>query len=189
MKVFIGPYKTWIGPYQLAKPLKYLGIDSDKVGKWLDKETFVGPLCNWIDRKKKRKIRVKINRWDSWSADHTLSLVILPILKQLRDTKRGGPGTDDADVPEELRRSSAPPVENEWDTDDNWFKRWDWILNEMIFAFEQLSAEDWEAQFHWVNGDYKKGKIPFNADAYRAHAARIDNGTTLFGKYYRCLWD
>jgi molybdopterin molybdotransferase len=43
---------------------------------------------------------------------------------------------DDIDVPEELRSTSAPPKENEYDTDANHFARWDWVMDEMIFAFE-----------------------------------------------------
>ena len=63
------------------------------------------------------------------------------MLRQLRETKHGAPYTDDADVPEELRKSAAPPTEHEWDTDDNHFKRWDWILDEMIFSFEKEVAQ------------------------------------------------
>ena len=52
------------------------------------------------------------------------------------------------DVPEELRSTSAPPKENDYDTDDNHFKRWEWILNEMIWAFAQKLDDDAESQFH-----------------------------------------
>jgi hypothetical protein len=116
-----------------------------------------------------RKISVQIDPWDTWNMDHTLALIAAPMLKQLRATKHGAPYTDDADVPEELRTSAAPPTKNEWDTDDNHFKRWDWILDEMIFAFESKVTDDWEHR--------------------EAYHERISNGFRLFGKYYENLWD
>ena len=121
------------------------------------------------DSSKEQKISVRIDKWDTWSMDHTLAHIVTPMLKQLRDTKHGAPYTDDADVPEELRKSAAPPTEHEWDTDDNHFKRWDWILDEMIFAFESKVTDDWEHR--------------------EIHHERIANGFRLFGKYYEGLWD
>jgi hypothetical protein len=41
----------------------------------------------------------------------------------------------------------AQPKENEWDTDSLHFMRWDWILDEMIWAFEQKVSDDAESQF------------------------------------------
>jgi hypothetical protein len=119
--------------------------------------------------KGRRKISVKIDPWDTWNMDHTLALIATPMLKQLRETKHGAPYVDEADVPEELRKSAAPPTKNEWDTDDNHFKRWDWILDEMIFSFESKITDDWENR--------------------EANHERITNGFRLFGKYYENLWD
>ena len=51
--------------------------------------------------------------------DHTLAMIIVPMLKQLKETKHGAPFVDDEDVPEELKSTSAPAKENDWDTDDN----------------------------------------------------------------------
>jgi hypothetical protein len=53
--------------------------------------------------------------------DHTLSHIVLPMLKQLKKDKHGSPLVDDEDVPEELRSTSAPAKENDWDIDDNHF--------------------------------------------------------------------
>ena len=38
---------------------------------------------------------VKIDYWDTWSMDHTLSYIIVPMLKQLKATKHGAPYVDD----------------------------------------------------------------------------------------------
>ena len=93
---------------------------------------------------KERKISVRIDPHDTWSMYETLAHIIVPMLKQLKTSKHGSPFIDDIDVPDELKSTAAPPTEHEWDTDDNFHKRWEWALSEMIWAFEQLSDENWE---------------------------------------------
>jgi hypothetical protein len=205
MKVYIGKYKNWVGPYQIAKLLRYVGVSEDRcydIGEVLAK-TWLNDICEWVESKRSRKIKVRIDNYDVWSADHTMAFIILPILKKLKTDKHGGPNTDDKDVPEELR---ATKKENEWDTDDNWFKRWDWIMDEMIWTFEQITDDDNHKQFYSGVADIefvpcednpelstiqKTAKDTFKLDieGLKAHEARIDNGLRLFGKYYRGLWD
>ena len=139
---------------------------------------------------------VKIDRWDTWSMDHTLALIILPMLKQLQYTKHGAPYTHDEDVPEYLRSHMAQPKENEWDTDSLHFMRWDWIIAEMIWAFEQKVTDDNDAPFFdWSQANHKS---PWDKDyvgpkldreGLTKHHDRIQNGFRLFGKYYQNLWD
>jgi hypothetical protein len=154
-----------------------------------------------------RKISVKIEPWDTWSMDHSLSYIIHPMLVQLQKTKHGSPWVDDEDVPEELRSTSAPPKENEWDTDDNHHKRWEWVLDEMIWAFTQKLDDNADSQFHtgdhdieWkdvtINGEkvFEMVKGPndthvFDKEGYDAWQARKSNGFKLFGKYFEALWD
>jgi hypothetical protein len=114
--------------------------------------------------------------------DHTLSMLIHPMLEQLKETKHGSGHVDDEDVPEELRSTSAPELTKDQKdcghTDDNFHKRWDWVLDEMIFAhYSQFN--DWEDKFY-DSKDY---------DAMREIEKRIANGYRLFGKYYQGLWD
>lgn len=147
-----------------------------------------------LDKRSDQKIKVRIDRWDTWSMDHTLAPIILPMLKQLKETKHGSPWTDDEDVPEELRSTSAPPKENEYDTDEYHHARWDWIIGEMIWAFEMLTKDNWESDYY---GDWiENGKGPLSGhfdwtddDGRKKANTRIDNGLRLFGKYFRCLWD
>jgi hypothetical protein len=124
---------------------------------------------------------------------------------------------DDEDVPENLRSTSAPPKENEWDTDDNYHARWVWAFDEMIWAFEQhaMGSEVWEDQFiHnyeqleilWDkidDGEFKNhsqlklnyqkdpSKPPYFRDeeGIQAHRERMTNGLRLFAKYYDGLWN
>lgn len=112
---------------------------------------FIGP---YTDDDSERQVDIHIDNYDTWSMDHTLAMIILPMLRQLKETKHGAPGVDDSDVPDELKSTSAPPKENDWDTDDNHFKRWDWALDEMIWAFEQILIPDRESQFYSGTSDY-----------------------------------
>jgi hypothetical protein len=142
--------------------------------------------------------------------DHTLGQIALPMLKQLKEKKHGGPSTDDEDVPEELKSTSAPPKENEWDTDENWHKRWDWVMDEMIFAFEHHLDDKWQEAYRSGEFDHKtvacawdeNGKATMyqslegpnhtykaDYDGMKIVEDRIKNGFRLFGKYYQALWD
>ena len=175
MRVRIGPYKTWIGPYQLADMIPFISDGQrHQIGEWLA-DTWVNNVCHFFDRQKKRKVQVHIDRWDTWNMDHTLALIVLPMLKQLKETKHGSPYVDDEDVPEFIRSTTAPPRENEWDTDAYHFIRWEWVLEEMIFAFENILEDDWTYSLD------KETRDMYND--------RVENGLRLFGKYYRALWD
>lgn len=199
MKVYIGPHKSWYGPYQIADTIffwverKGLFPDddprwerwdyraSDWLGEWLA-NTWVTDFCNWLHSKRPRKIRIHIDEYDTWSMDHTLSMIIHPMLQQLKKTKHGAPHVDDEDVPEELRSTSAPELTEEQKnygaTDDNYFKRWDWVLDEMIFAHAS-EINEWEDEYF----DRK------DFDGMKEIEKRIQNGYRLFGKYYQGLWD
>ena len=167
-----------------------------------------------MESKRTRTIRVKIDRWDTWSMDHTLSYIILPMLRQLKETKHGAPFTDDEDVPEHLRSTAAEPKENEWDTDSNHFLRWDWVMDEMIYAFECQLDDSWEDAFRsgnfdtvWLPVDRDGNPVPesdaklyqmadgpnhtyqCDYEGMKVVQTRISNGFRLFGKYYQGLWD
>ena len=103
MKVSIGPYVNWVGPYQIANKIPFLSEETkEKIGCWLS-ETWVNDFCNWFYNKIERKIKVRIDPYDTWSMDGTLALIILPMLKQLKATKHGSPESDLEDVPEHMR--------------------------------------------------------------------------------------
>lgn len=194
MKVYIGPYKNWFGPYQLAEALCFwakkvpdeLGIYSKpdwvhKFGEFLahgfapdesDKprserrfkerpETWLYKFLSWVESKKKRKISIRIDRYDTWSMDATLAPIILPMLKQLKETKHGSGMIDLEDVPEHMRFVTTEDYDSQetfdFYNDPEMCKqniqcdihdRYDWALSEMIWAFEQLQPDcDWEAQY------------------------------------------
>jgi len=134
---------------------------------------------NYTDDGEDQVVEVQIDSWDTWSMDHTLSYIVLPMLRQLKETKHGAPNVEDEDVPEQLRSTSAPPKKNEWDTDDFHFDRWDWVLDEMIYAFDCKANKDDVYMRFDVN----------DRDGMEKEQERISNGFRLFGKYYESLWD
>jgi hypothetical protein len=153
-----------------------------------------------------REIDVTIDDYDVWSLDHTLAYVIHPALLLLQKKKNGAPKVDDEDVPDHLKSTSAPPKKNEWDTDDNWFLRWDWVMEQMIWSFSQKLDDNHDAQFYSGEHDMqfiKSKEYPFYSEMVRGpndtfkidmegltkHEERIQNGFRLFGKYYQALWD
>lgn len=188
MKVHIGKYKNFVGPYQIAQKLLFwMDKDDDRVhnfGTWLadDKngdDSWLTKICMWIDKHRHRKVKVKLHKYDTWSMDSTLAIIILPMLKQLKVQKMGSPAVDDVDVPWYLA-SHINPGANSWDTDQAWHKRWDHVMDELVWTFEQLQPDaDWESRYH-VCG--------YDAEGMRKHQDRINNGLRLFGKYYQGLW-
>jgi hypothetical protein len=143
-----------------------------------------------------RQIEITIDPYDTWGMDHTLALLIVPMLKQLKATKHGAPLVDDEYVPYELSSSAAPNKEHEWDVDDNHFIRWDYVLDEMIWAMEQIVDHDSDAKFY----DHSEvdeeadimeqvAKVKCDFAALDAHHKRIANGTKLFGIFFQSLWD
>lgn len=123
--------------------------------------------------------KVIIHLWDTYSMDHTLAIIILPMLKQLKAEKHGGPHVDDSDVPVELRVPVGFVSEN-GDVDPNWFARWDYVMDEMIYAFTKIiESENWDTSY--MNTE--------DIESVKAVEARIQNGLVLFGRYFRSLWD
>ena len=135
----------------------------------------------WFDRRT-QKVKVRIDKWDTWSMDSTLAPIILPMLKQLKETKHGAPYVYPEDVPTKLRPTKQELLQytKQAETDSKWFDRWDYVLDEMIWAFEQKNRDDWMSDF-----DYNK----WDREGANAHQERMTKGFKLFGKYYENLWD
>lgn len=218
MKVFLGPYTNWIGPYQIAEMLCFwvkpvrdeYGIEEKpewvhNFGTWLaeDKDgndTWLTKFCQWAQDHKKRVAYVHIDNYDVWGMDHTLALIIHPMLLKLKTQKHGHGWVDNKDVPKELR-STAPGartgLKNSHDWDNYADARYSWLLDELIWTFEQLSDDsDGEDQFfdHTESSkekDFNKSiqKLKVDRAGLDLHRKRIENGLRLFGKYFRTLWD
>lgn len=212
MKVNIGKFHSWIGPYQICDMLRYVGVSEDrchKLGVRLA-ETWVYDLCHWVESKRKRKVKIHIDKYDTWNMDSTLAMIILPMLKQLKETKHGSPG----DMPSFQQTSNQSQCSfdfyGEGDTAawEAGHAEWGVIMNQMIWTFEQLQPDyDWEDQYWKVHPkiDFSddtedddegtcrrlKWKVEGECDwdGMAKHQAKINAGLVAFGTNYRGLWD
>jgi len=153
-----------------------------KIGPYPNHRFYHNWLYKWFGYSPKQKTRIKIHNYDTWSMDHTLAPIILPMLVQLKATKHGAPMVDMKDVPRELRatKKQLDAYGKNGDCDPKFFERWDWILDEMIWAFEQKCRDDWMEDYYYNKWDQ---------EGVKAHQDRMSNGFRLFGKYYENLWD
>jgi len=153
-----------------------------------------------------RKQMVHIDYWDVWSADHTLALIIHPMLIRLKDVQHGHPCVGDP-------IDFEPPFPLPCDT-CKCVDEWHAILDKMIWSFAQLIDETAEDKFY--SGEIENIRVPVNYDdevvaeehaeliryekgpndtfeidleGLREHQQKIQEGLDLFGKHYQSLWD
>ena len=165
--------------------------------------------------RKNKAETIVIHDYDTWNIDVTLAHIIVPMLKQLKEKKHGAPFVDNEDVPENLRVSKEEEEDvADGGTDEHYFERWDYVLDQMIWAFQE-KLEDWEEKFYSGETDTKFVKIKeivgrnkdnkgeelyemvngpnhtFEVDTkgMKKHSDKIDSGIMLFAKYYSGLWD
>ena len=228
MKINIGPYTSDLIPvYRWEKSYEYWRRPDtyylpEEEYTWYDKlvlgfldklDDLVRPINRWSNSRG-RKIKVHIDNYDVWSADHTLAMIIHPVLVKLKEQKHGSPQVDDKDVPEDLQYLQAPKTEDEhWSVNDDCHKKWEWVLDEMIWTFGQHGLEDDSDQFHHNSDqlqmifkdapdmkgceelkfnyqkDPSKPKYWRDDEGLKKHAERKANGRRLFAKYYEALWD
>ena len=231
MKVKIGKYIHCYNTHRIEdkclewRHKKYAWDIDVRDHDWIDKtvmklldgwQSVLHYTINQIQNRRERKIKVHVDGWDVVNANETLAHVILPVLKKIREDKQGAPFVDSKDVPKELRPKKLTKKQKEnGEVDDKHFERWDWVLGEMIFAFECMADDSWEDQFFsgeshivWTKVDvegnevdddhdgmiyYQTNRRPndtfhFDKEGYDKFSKRIDEGLRLFGKYYRGLW-
>ena len=205
------PRDHWISPYTIKEKFFFWKKDYDAFDN--EPSKILTATCNGL-----RSVLdfihpdieyIKIDDHDVWYADYTLAKIIYPVLVRLRETLHGAPAVDDCDVPDRLKSMNAPRCEG--DTDEFFFERWNWALDEMIFAFESKlnDTDNWMEQFTtgvsdyiWVDTDetydgepckeMKHGPnhtLKYDLDGINAYDDRLQNGFRLFGKYYSSLWD
>ena len=223
MKIYLSKYRDhWISPYTILEKVLFwkdwenISYKTPWVEKW---SNILLPLSKAyravMDTIHPRVKYVKIDYWDVWSMDNTLSPIILPMLKKLKEIKHGSGFIDLEDVPEHLRATNTEDYdsqevfefynENVPDGPDI-HKRYEWALDEMIWAFEQLNDERWEDQYWKTRPEIDLDEYPEDEgktfvpvrwkvegvcdwEGRANHQRRIDNGLRLFGKYYQTLWD
>lgn len=169
---------------------------------WICNHWPFNKLSDWYD---KHRVKVKYDPWDTWNLDYTLACIILPGLKQLKETNHGMPWVDDEDVPAELAwpggrqgyldNIGQQKTDEEHEAHDKLLlARWDYVQDEMIHAFECIVDDSWEDKY-WAETDEPdpmfagRNKLRGDFDGLKKEQDRIQNGTRLFGKYFQSLWD
>ena len=212
MKVYLTkPRNHWISPYTIIKTFTFWK-DWDKISystPWVKKTaTILHPISVGIqkvwDIVHPEVKYIKIDGWDVWSMDSTLSPIILPMLKRLKEVKHGTAWTDHADGPWYYRFDENKDEHSYSETGSYSAGRWNWIMDEMIWTFEQLSNEDHESVYWLEHGEIdwdvepdergcseikwkKESRVDW--DGLKKHEEQIQNGLRLFGRYYQNLWD
>lgn len=229
MKVYIGPHTDWWHSQVFHNYMnKKYNHDWDRATtpfeKLLDKledalDTVYYYTVNQIFKRMKRKIKVKIHNYDTWGMDNTLAYIILPMLKQLKATKHGSPYVDQKDLPKHLRLTKREMKINEEGyynkelnaseeeiqaVSEKFHSQWVWVLDQMIWSFEQETGEDEdyknyydpylpgeivEEDDHLFDKKFRMKMGKFNYDKYKEYQERKQLGFTFFGKYYQSLWD
>jgi hypothetical protein len=175
-------------------------------------------LGNYPKKGDRRKVSVEIEGFDTWSFDHTLAHIIYPALLQLKAEKHGVPSNIVDDVGGEDWAAQESFDFYKETHDESWTiasKRWDDILDKMIWSFEQIITDDYsskyfhgKAEYDWIKSDKTfpnpiTGKVEetyqmvdknpddhwYDSVGHQLHEERIQEGLDLFGKYYRSLWD
>lgn len=229
MKVYIGPYNHWFRParwfkdwvlwwygfsdkqhWHVIQRLKFQPHEEmEKITDWLDDLWLYNKLLkleHWVSDKIERKVQIRIDNYDVWNLGDTLAMIALPMLYEFKKQGiDGAPHVDDEDVPEYLRTTALPPLteeeENHGRVDALWHQRWDWVVNEIIWAMEQVNDPEADSQFH-TDADPEKPRMEegitfeesmsrgkFDREGYQKFYERKRNGLRLFGKYLEGLWN
>lgn len=221
MRVKFGPYKNWFGPYQFARLLKYVGVSTDTCDMIAEKYIPAAPFVLFEKLRGKRKEEVVIHGYDAWSADHTLAKIIVPLLRRVKEDKHGIPSEFLTEEYNKLTSSKEFWAEKGGGPlhirADILFKesekKWDEVLDHMIWAFEEYTNEEWDEPY-WSgeHGDFqsvptgetfwnpitKKDEETFEMkltgnricdwEGRQKHWDRMQEGINLFAKYYSSLW-
>lgn len=121
---------------------------------------------------KKADVNAEIPIKELWNLHYTLAEYIYPRLKAFRETHGGAPGSFGND------KNGNPMFSMRYGPDTRkklCFQMWDEILDKMILAFELwLSQDDWDCEF--------------NSKEHNKRLAKIEEGFSLFAKYFNSLW-
>ena len=148
------------------------------------------------ERAKKPRIEnVQVHPWDTYSAYHTLALVIYPVLTAYKTDileKGAVPAefletVDVSDMTEEEAQTTHERIYSEAEG------KWEAVLDKIIWSFNEIK-DDYagEEEFFAVNEDADEKDIEarydIDNDGLNDYYEKIDSGLALFGRYYRSLW-
>ena len=182
MKVKIGPYKNWFGPYQLAEKLCFWAKEEKdeygfpqkpdwvhNFGEWLahgkvEPEPKVGEITKmWEDRP--TTFLYKFLQWIDSKKQRTIKVHIdrwdtwimdhtlaYIILPMLKQLKERKHGAPYVEMTDRPEHLQCYKEPEDHEPDKFHHEAWDWAMDEMIFAFESKLDDSWEEQFE--SGEY-----------------------------------
>lgn len=203
MRVFIGPYRhRWnstVYTKYMDKKYNHDWNDNNNLFEhFLDKldsalqSVYNATINKILDKREYQKIKVRIDGYDIWGMDETLAHIISPMLKLLKEKKHGSAWVDDIDVPESLHNKEALDNQDHPDHDRLIQERWNYVIGEMLWAFEQKARGNWDEDYYEFEEGSKGWPTKYkrhDIEGMKAHQARMSNGFRLFGKFYESLWD
>ena len=146
------------------------------------------------DKAKSPRIeKVQIHPWDTYSAYHTLALVIYPLLVAFKkDVLEKGAVPHEFLEPVDVSDLSSEEAEKVQDVVYGEAEyRWIETLDKMIWAFEQIKGDyEGEEEFFSTRKDFDDMNYveDIDMDGLNDYYQKIDEGLALFGRYYRSLW-
>jgi hypothetical protein len=144
-----------------------------------------------IGYRKNSKDKIIIDKQDTWCLFYTLAKIIYPALIQYKETTHSFFYVEPTDVSEDFREEYTKAYENvmKHNVSDKeheiLLKAYENAVDSMIWSFSEILKEgtDDDPMFRF-SCDTKEGR-----KKHTEHFKEIDRGLTLFGKYYRTLWD
>lgn len=166
----------------------------------------------------KRRVSIEVENFDTWSLDHTLALIILPALIQLKHTKHGVPSTFVSDISDNWNGQVCFDFINDdkGEVFDIGVAAWEEAIDKMIWSFQQIAIDDnydskyhhgkmdlgWKLSSHTLPNQITGVMEPtyemvdknptehwYDHVGHTLHNERIQEGLDLFGKHLRDLWD
>ena len=154
-----------------------------------------------------RRIDIKIENFDTWNLDHSIAMILYPALLQLKEIKQGLP-SEFAEVGGE-DWSPQQCFDFYSETTSACFalgeKRWDEVMDKMIWSFQQLCLANYDDKYHhgemkirWTEEDSQGLSTMIDENptehwydnvGHQLHQDRIQEGLDLFARYYRNLGD
>ena len=148
-----------------------------------------------------RQVNINIEKFDTWSLDRTLAMIIYPSLMQLKATKQGIPtefatvGGEDYDAQQSFD-FYTDSVDDRCSGEEEGIRSPAScsLMDKMTWSFQQLCFDDFDDKYHHGELEFNEGKWVRNGAWYdhvghMMHLDRIQEGLDLFGKYYQHLWD
>lgn len=117
---------------------------------------------------------IRVDNFDAWNADYTMSIVIHNVLKELLRQDSGTGYMHIEDVSEEFLNEWKGDGKNPGGYSTN---AWKWMIKEIIWA----TNPDWEDEY-FTSDSLKDG-------SYYKHQDRRANAMKLFGKYFFGFWN